>query len=261
MKIATWNVNSIAARLPRVLEFLQTHRPDVVCLQETRVEPEAFPHEACRELGYLAADHSTGGRSGVAILHRREIGALDVVRGLGGAPLPEEGRWIEATLGGLRVVSVYVINGRTLDDPMYALKLRFLEAMALRVGVLSRQPLVIGGDFNIAPTDADVYDPLAFVGATHVSEAERVRLRVICEAGVTDAFRHLAPDRVEHTWWDYRGGHFHRGMGLRIDLWLASSSVLPRVRSCGIDRSFRKGQKPSDHAPLLLDLDEGMPAA
>ncbi|MBM3139389.1 MAG: exodeoxyribonuclease III [Chloroflexi bacterium] len=255
MKLATWNVNSVNARLPRVLEFLETHGPDVVCLQETKCEEAAFPHEALAAAGYRAVDHSTGRWAGVAILARADGAPAAEARGLPGSPVPEEGRWIEATVGGVRVASVYVINGRALDDPMYGAKLAFLDAMARRAAELAGSPLVVCGDFNIAPADIDVYDPAAFAGATHVSEPERERLRAILATGLVDGFRRVAPDTVQHTWWDYRAGHFHKGMGLRIDLVLASEGLAGRLRSCGIDRDFRKGPKPSDHAPVLAEFE------
>lgn len=249
MKITTWNVNSIKARLPRLLEFLDTHAPDVVCLQETKSSPEQFPHEPLAEAGYVAADHSKGRWAGVAILSPRSKAPTDMRLGLPGTPLPDDARWIEATVEGIRFVSVYVVNGRSLEDPMYDTKLAFLDAMAARVKTLAAEPLVVTGDFNIAPADVDVWDPARLEGGTHVSDAERARLRAILDAGVVDAFRALHPEEVGFTWWDYRAGHFHRGMGLRIDLTLVSPDLARRVTSCGIDRSFRKGPKPSDHAP------------
>lgn len=252
MKLATWNVNSVKARIPRILEFLHTHRPDVLCLQETKTTAATFPRGAFLEAGYAAADHSGGQWAGVAILAPQGTPITDVVCGLPGAPLPGEARWIEATVGGVRVVSVYVINGRTLDDPMYPAKLEFLDAMAARVRALQGQPLVVAGDFNIAPADADVYSPAAFAHSTHVTPEERARLRAILDAGTVDAFRHLDPEGVQYTWWDYRGGDFHRGLGLRIDLALVSPDLAEALESCGIDREFRKGPKPSDHAPLIL---------
>ena len=256
MRLATWNVNSVRARLPRLLELLELHRPDVVCLQETKVDAGAFPHEQLAAAGYHAADHSAGRWAGVAVLAPSERALDDVARGLAGSPLPEEARWVEATVDGVRVVSVYVINGRALDDPMYEAKLGFLEAMAARARDLAGQPLVIAGDFNIAPADIDVWDPAAFAGATHVSAPERERLRAILATGLEDAFRVVAPERVQHSWWDYRQGHFHRGMGLRIDLALVSPDLASRLRAAGIDRDFRKGPKPSDHAPVLLELED-----
>ena len=255
MKIATWNVNSVKARIPRVLEFLHTHRPDILCLQETKTTAEGFPRGAFLEAGYQAVDHSGGQWAGVAILAPMGVPITDVVLGLPGAPLANEARWIEATVDGVRAVSVYVINGRTRDDPMFPAKLSFLEAMSERVSALAGQPLVVAGDFNIAPADVDVYSPAAFRNSTHVTPDERERLERILERGVVDAFRHLEPEAVQYTWWDYRGGDFHRGLGLRIDLALVSPDLAAALRSCGIYREFRKGPKPSDHAPLILEID------
>ena len=172
MKLATWNVNSVRARMPRLLEFLAVHEPDVVCLQETKTAPGDFPAGALREAGYEAADESGGRWAGVAILAREDHAIEDVARGLPGSPLPEDARWIEATVAGVRAVSVYVVNGRALDDPMYEAKLAFLDAMAERAEALADHPLVIAGDFNIARADMDVWDPAAFEGATHTSAPE-----------------------------------------------------------------------------------------
>ena len=255
MKIATWNVNSVKARIPRVLEFLHVHRPDIVCLQETKTTAEGFPRGAFMEAGYTAVDRSAGQWAGVALLAPMGTEITDVVLGLPGAPLETEARWIEATINGVRAVSVYVINGRTLDDPMFPAKLAFLEAMGDRISALAGQPLVVAGDFNIAPADVDVHSPSAFAGSTHVTPDERGRLSAILERGMVDAFRHLEPEAVQYTWWDYRGGDFHRGLGLRIDLALLSPDLAASLRSCGIDRDFRKGPKPSDHAPLILEID------
>jgi exodeoxyribonuclease-3 len=174
--------------------------------------------------------------------------------GLPSEPAEDEARWIEATVGELRVVSVYVPNGRAPDTPTYRDKLLFLDAMAERIGALSGEPLVVAGDFNVCPTDLDVYDPDAFVGSTHVTAPERERFRALLDAGTVDAFRELHPDEPGFTWWDYRQGHFHRKLGLRIDAHLVSHPLAGRIESCGIDRNFRKGAKPSDHAPLLLEL-------
>jgi len=255
MLIVTWNVNSLKARLPRVLEFLETHQPDVLCLQETKVTSEAFPHLDVQAAGYHAIEHSSGRWTGVAILVRDgvEVGD-DIVRGLPGEPLIEDARWVEATVGGVRVASVYVVNGRSLDDPMFEHKLTFLDAMERRVREWSGTPYVVTGDFNIAPADVDVYDPAAWADSTHVTPDERGRLQRLLDAGCVDAYRHLDPDGVHYTWWDYRQGAFHRGWGLRIDLALVSNDLATRIARCEIDRDFRKGEKPSDHAPLLLEL-------
>jgi exodeoxyribonuclease-3 len=256
MLLATWNVNSLTARLPRVLEFLGTHRPDVLCLQETKVGEAAFPTEALAAAGYAAA-HLSGGRwAGVAVLSPAGTAPFDVVRGLPGEARAEEARWVEATVGGLRVASVYVTNGRALDTPTYEEKLTFLDAMRDRLAVLAGGdlPVYVAGDFNIAYEDRDVWDPSLFVGTTHTSRAERERLDAILAAGLVDAFRVAQPEATGFTYWDYRAGMFHKNLGMRIDLALVSARLAPRVVRCGIDRDFRKGLKPSDHAPLLLEL-------
>jgi exodeoxyribonuclease-3 len=252
VRLATWNVNSLKVRMPRVLELLELHRPDLVLLQETKSEPDAFPTLELEAAGYRAAHHSAGRWAGVAILAHDE--PAEVCAGLEGEPARDEARWIEATVGGVRVVSVYVPNGRTVDSPFYADKLRFLDAAAERIAALSGEPLIVAGDFNVCPADLDVYDPAAFVGETHVTAPERERFAALLDAGVTDAFRELHPDEPGFTWWDYRQGHFHRKMGLRIDAVLLSPPLAERLESCGIDRDFRKGPKPSDHAPLLADI-------
>jgi exodeoxyribonuclease-3 len=254
MKLVSWNVNSLKARMPRVLELLAAHAPDVVLLQETKCADDAFPTVELEAAGYRAVHHSGGRWAGVAILAREQ--PTDPAIGLPGEPAVDEARWIEATVAGVRVVSVYVPNGRAPDTPTYADKLRFLEAMAERIGTLAGGPLVVAGDFNVCPTDRDVYDPAAFVGATHVTAPERERFAALLDAGVVDAFRELHPDEPGFTWWDYRRGHFHRKMGLRIDAHLVSPPLAGRIAACGIDRDFRKGTKPSDHAPLLLELSD-----
>lgn len=259
MLLATWNVNSLKARLPRLLEFLNAHRPDVLCLQETKASADSFPHSDLKDIGYAAADHSAGRWAGVAILAPVERPVTDIVRGLPAEPRPEEARWVEATVGTggepIRVVSVYVPNGRAPDHPAFLDKLAFLDAMAERASALAGTLAFVAGDVNVAPADLDVYDPAAFVGGTHTSEAERSRLQAVLATGLVDAFRYLDPQTAQFTWWDYRGGHFHKNLGMRIDLGLLSPGLAKRCRRCGIDRSFRKGPKPSDHAPLLLELD------
>jgi exodeoxyribonuclease-3 len=257
VKIVTWNVNSLKMRLPRVLELLAEHAPDIGLLQETKSEPAAFAVDELAAAGYQAVHHSAGRWAGVAIVARRELELADPVAGLAGELQPGEARWIEATVGGLRVASVYVPNGRAPGTPTFDEKLAFLDAIAARLGALREagQPHVVGGDFNVAPADVDVYDPEAFAGATHVTAAERGRLEAIIAAGgLVDAYRALHPDEVQHTWWDYRQGHFHRGLGLRIDLMLISEALGARLLACGIARDYRKGSKPSDHAPLIVEL-------
>ena len=255
MRIVTWNVNSLRARLPRVLEFLADRRPDVACLQETKVAPDTFPVDELRAAGYEAV-HSSGGQwAGVAILARHGLALDDPALALDGDAVPGEARWCEATVDGIRFASVYVPNGRTLDSPEFPRKLAFLDAMAQRAAALRGAPALIAGDMNVAPADADVYDPAAFIGGTHVSADERGRLEQIQSAGeLVDAYRALHPSEPQFTWWDYRAGHFHKGLGLRIDLALLSASLRPRLQACGMVRDYRKGTKPSDHAPLLVDL-------
>ena len=254
MKLATWNVNSLKVRLPRVLELLGTHAPDVLLMQETKCEPDAFPHAELAEAGYHAVHHSAGRWAGVAVL-AREAEPADVCAGLADEPAADEARWVEATVGDLRVVSVYVPNGRAVDSPTYHDKLRFLEAAAGRVRELAAAgPLVVAGDFNVCPTDLDVYDPAAFVGSTHVTEPERERFRAILDGGLVDSYRRLHPDEPGFTWWDYRAGHFHKKLGLRIDAVLVTPDLGERLVECGIDRNFRKGPKPSDDARLLAEL-------
>ena len=256
MLVVTWNVNSLNARLPRVLEFLAEHEPDVVCLQETKCSAQAFPLGELEQAGYRAVHHSAGRWAGVALLARDVLDISEPHLGLPGEPAAEEARWCEARIAGVRFVSVYVPNGRSPENPEFQRKLEFLDAMASRVGELADRPLLLAGDLNIAPADIDVYDPSAFVDCTHVTPQERSRLEAILDRGMIDAYRKLHPETVQYTWWDYRAGHFHRGFGLRIDLALLTRELEPRLSGCGIDRNYRKGQKPSDHAPLLVELSD-----
>jgi exodeoxyribonuclease-3 len=255
MRVVTWNVNSLRQRMPRVLEFLKEFQPDVACLQETKSPADAFPDLELAAAGYSAVNLSAGQWSGVALLARAGLELEDPVLGLPGDSVPEEARWCEATVGGIRFASVYVPNGRTPDNPEFPRKLAFLDAFAARVAELGPGRLIVTGDMNIAPADADVYDPAAFAGSTHVTPEERGRLEKILGLGMVDAYRRLHPDEVQYTWWDYRAGNFHKGLGLRIDLMLVSDELAGGLRSCGMVRDYRKGVKPSDHAPLLAELD------
>ncbi len=258
MKLATWNVNSLKARLDRVLSFLTEHRPDILCIQETRVAADAFPHAELGEVGYAAVDYSGGQWAGVAILAPTGTDIGRTAAGLPGEVDEAECRWVEADVAGLRVASVYVPNGRAVGTPTFAAKLVFLDAMQARVAALlaaGGPPLVVCGDMNIAPSDLDVYDPAAFATSTHVTPEERGRLQAILDLGLVDAFRYLEPDRVRYTWWDYRAGNFHKNLGLRIDLMLVHKQLAPLLSSCDIVRDYRKGSKPSDHAPLMAELD------
>jgi len=252
VQLVTWNVNSLRARLPRLLELLVTHAPDVVCLQETKVADADFPAGELHAAGYQAVHHSGGRWAGVALLARHDLSLTNASRGLVGEPSVGEARWVEATIEGWRLASVYVPNGRALDSPSFTAKLAFLDALAARAPELDG----VLGDFNVAPADQDVYDPAAFVGSTHVSEDERGRLSAVLAGDLVDGYRRLHPDGVAYTWWDYRQGHFHRRMGLRIDLALLSERLCTRLRECTVLRDFRKGQRPSDHAPLRCVLDD-----
>jgi len=257
MRLATWNVNSIGARLPRLLDWLERAEPDVVCLQETKTAE--FPAAEVKALGYQSAAYGSGRWNGVALLSR--VGLDDVAHGFAGEPgFPEpETRAISATCGGLRVWSVYVPNGRTLDDEHYAYKLTWLAALRTALaGEIATQPdLVVCGDFNVAPTDADVWDPAVFVGSTHVTPAEREALAGLRALGLHDVVPTPMKGPNPFTYWDYRAGMFHQDKGMRIDLVYATATVADRVGSATIDREARKGKGPSDHAPIVVDLTDG----
>ena len=260
MRIATWNVNSVVARLPRLVGWLEQAAPDVVCLQETKVGADAFPADAVAPLGYAVAHHGEGRWNGVAVLSR--LGLDDVVRGLPADPgFPDEhtleARTIAATCGPVRVRSVYVPNGRTPDDPHYGYKLRWLAALeaAAAADASGELPFAVMGDFNVAPTDADVWDPAVFVDSTHVTPAERAGLAALRETGLTDVIPRIAKGPHPYTYWDYRAGAFHKGMGMRIDLVYANAALSAAVSDAWVDREARKGTGPSDHAPVIVDLD------
>ena len=258
MRIATWNVNSVKQRVPRLLPWLDERLPDVVCLQETKLADEVFIDLLGEELsrrGYEIAVHGEATWNGVAILSR--VGLDDVVAGIDGAPgFPgPESRAISATCGGVRVVSVYVPNGRIPGSEHYEYKLAWLAA--LRALVAQRpEATIVCGDMNIAPTDEDVFDPDAYVGETHVTPAEREALAELQSLGLRDVVRDRWPGERIFTYWDYRAGMFHQDLGMRIDLVLASEPVADRVRAAWVDRQARKGSGPSDHAPVIVDLDE-----
>ncbi len=248
MKVVTWNVNSLTARWPRVEGWLQEHHPNVLLIQETKQTDEKFPSKELAALGYESAHYGQGQWNGVAIFSN--VGIDDVVRGFGDDD--PEARIIGATCDGVRVYSCYIPNGRALDDPHYAYKLAWLAK--LRDLLAAREPgqhTVVGGDFNVTPSDLDVYDPSQFVGATHVSEPEREALRALEATGLTDLTRALHPEVPSYSWWDYRNGAFHRGWGLRIDLLYVDAGLLALATDSYVDRDARKGEKPSDHAPVV----------
>ncbi len=256
MRLATWNVNSLVARMPRVVDWLEHVRPDVLCMQETKVADASFPRSELEALGYEVASHGDGRWNGVAILSA--VGVAEVARGFAEEPgFPErEARALAATCGGLRVWSIYAPNGRALDSPAFAYKLAWLAALrkAIEADLERSSALALCGDFNIAPSDKDVWDPQAFVGSTHVTDAEREELRGLLRLGLSD-LRPRALKGAPFTYWDYRAGMFHLGQGMRIDLVLASDAVASGVSDAYIDRDARKGHKPSDHAPVVVDFE------
>ncbi|MEE3851151.1 exodeoxyribonuclease III [Gordonia sp. LSe1-13] len=263
MRVATWNVNSVKQRIPRLLPWLDQRQPDVVCLQETKLSDDAF-HEVLgadlAERGYEIAHVGQGQWNGVALLSK--VGLDDVRRGFDGVPgypepeSPTEARAVSALCGGVRIHSLYVPNGRTPDSDHYRYKLEWLAR--LRDSVAAGDDAVdtmLCGDMNIAPADADVFDPDAYVGHTHVTEPERAALAAFGSLGLHDVVRDRWPDDRVFSYWDYRAGMFHKDLGMRIDLVLAGGPVAERVAAAWIDRQARKGSKPSDHAPVIVDLD------
>jgi exodeoxyribonuclease III len=257
VRIATWNVNSVKQRVPRLLPWLDQRKPDILCLQETKLADDAFMDLLGADVasrGYEVAVHGEPRWNGVAILSK--VGLEDVVRGLPDGPgFPEpEARAIAATCDQIRVHSVYVPNGREPDSDHYKYKLAWLASLEQLVRS-GRDSAVVCGDMNIAPTDSDVFDPAAYVGQTHVTAPERAALVSLESVGLHDVVRDRWPDRRVFTYWDYRAGMFHQDLGMRIDLVLATDSVAGRVKAAWVDRHARKGTAPSDHAPVIVDLD------
>lgn len=253
--IVTWNVNSLKARLPRVEAWLAEVRPDVVLLQETKLAQDKFPSDAMSALGYESAHFGQGQWNGVAILS--QVGLTDVTRNFAeGIEQDAEARIISATCGGIRVSSVYVPNGRALDHDHYKYKLSWMARLRehLDATCASTDDVVVGGDFNIAPEDRDVWDMTQFADATHVSAPEREALENVCAFGMEDTFRRFHDEAGLFSWWDYRGGSFHKGHGMRIDLLLATRSVAEKATWTAVDRNARKGDSPSDHAPVMLKI-------
>jgi exodeoxyribonuclease III len=254
VKLATWNVNSLTARWNRVAGWIEANEPDVLCMQETKQDDDRFPFAGFKDLGYEAVHHGEGRWNGVAIVSR--VGIDHVRRGFGTDEDEHGARMVAATCDGVDVMSCYVPNGRALDDPFFEKKLAWLDRLASDIGEIPpTRALVVAGDFNVAPTDLDVWDPAAFVGATHVTDQERDRVRAICALGLDDVVRAKYGDEQLFTWWDYRNGSFHRGWGLRIDLVLCSSVVARAITVARVDRDARKGVKPSDHAPVVIEFD------
>jgi exodeoxyribonuclease-3 len=254
MRLVTWNVNSVRARLERVKAYLERARPDVVCLQETKVVDADFPLEPLKALGYHVTTHGQKTYNGVAILSREA--PTDVVRGMGDPELDAEARVLAATVGGVRVIDVYVPNGQEVGAPKYAYKLKWLTRLRATLDARHRadEPLVVCGDFNIAPEDRDVWDVELWRGKNLFSDPEKQALRELCAFGLADALRLVNDESGVYTWWDYRAGAFHRGWGMRIDHFLATKSLTSRLKSVVVERDERKGKEASDHAPVVAEF-------
>ncbi len=259
MRVVSWNVNSIRSRTGHVARWIETHAPDVVALQETKCTDAAFPAEVFTDRGYEVVHHGRDHWNGVAIASR--VGLVDVLPGFPGPQRPpfDEARVLSATCGGLRVVSLYVPNGRGLDDPHYLFKLVWLERLrsVAAAELAAGAPLLLLGDFNVAPTDRDIYDPVRWRRRTHASPPERAAVAALVDLGLVDPHRERDPGPGLFTWWGYRPGMFETDRGLRIDLALVAPSVAARVVDAWIDRGARAEPQPSDHAPVVLDLADG----
>ena len=254
MLIATWNVNSLKARLPRVQQWILENKPDVICIQETKMKDAVFPSLVFHEMGYESAHFGQGQWNGVAILSK--VGLDNVINNFAVGEPDGEARIISAECGGITVVCVYVPNGRELEHDHYQYKLRWMKQLKQHVIKIAKPTgdVIVTGDFNIAPNDIDVWDPAALVGSTHVSAPEREVLNDLCAWGLTDIYRDQHPEPKLFSWWDYRDGGFHKNHGMRIDLLLVSESVAKRTKMTVVDRNARKGEKPSDHAPVVMEL-------
>jgi exodeoxyribonuclease III len=259
VKLVTWNVNSVRQRLARLLAMLERHQPDVVCLQETKVEDADFPTMEVSAAGYEVATLGQRAYNGVAILSR--VGLDSVATGFDGDPVPQQSRVVAADAGGIDIVCVYVVNGKEVGDPAYMTKLAWLEALRSWLAATRdpERPLIVAGDFNIAPDDRDVWDAELWAGKNLASEPERERLRAIMDWGLTDLGRASAGDvQGPFAYWDYQAGAFHKGWGLRIDLALGTAPVAARLKEVVVERDERKptfGEgKPSDHAPVIVTL-------
>lgn len=255
MILATWNVNSITARLPHVLNFLERVRPNVLCMQETKVIDEKFPREELEALGYVLEIYGEKSYNGVAIASDKPL--TDVVRGFPNDEHVAQKRMISGVYDGIRIIDVYIPNGGELGSDKYAYKLRWIEELSchLQTAHDASKPLVICGDFNVAPLDIDVYDPVLLKGAVLMSEPERTAIEKVRQWGFVDVFRKHHPDRIVYSWWDYRAGAFKKDQGLRIDHIWATPSLAERSRSIYIDREMRRETQPSDHAPLIVEFE------
>ncbi len=254
MKLATWNVNSLKVRLPQVLDWLAVHQPDALCLQETKLEDVNFPVDAIHAAGYRVAFAGQKTYNGVAIISRSE--PSDIAVGIAGFDDPQK-RVISATLDGTRIVCAYVPNGESVESDKYRYKLDWLARFRgwLEQELKSHPALAVLGDYNIAPDDRDVYDPVAWAGKVLCSEPERAAFGTLLALGLSDSFRQFDQPERSWTWWDYRMNMFKRKIGLRIDHVLLSAPLTARCRTCSIDVAPRAAERPSDHAPVVCGLE------
>lgn len=254
VKLATWNINSIRVRLDPLLDWLDEHRPDVVLFQETKVTDQEFPVDELGDAGYDAVFYGQRAYNGVAIISRDEL--TGVVRGLPGDGKDDHRRLISAETAGIRFVSLYVPNGQSLKSEQYTYKLSWLERLhgQLEAFGVPEKPVVLAGDFNIAPSDLDVWDPDATSGGTHVSPPERAAFQKLLDRGLIDTYRALHPEKRQFTWWDYRAGQWQRNEGMRIDHFLLTRTLFDRVEKITVDTKTRAGERASDHAPVILQL-------
>ena len=254
MKIVTWNVNSIRKRLDIVVAWIEAHQPDVLLLQETKVTDELFPQAPFIERGLQVAIHGQKSLNGVAIIAKSPI--EDVMTGLPGDPEDAQARYIEATINGVRIASVYVPNGTQVGSDKFAFKMAFFDRMQTHLGRLASadQPLLVGGDYNVAPDERDVYDPDDCAGDICFHDAERAKWRALTHLGLYDGYRAVHPTKRQYSWWDMRGGAWEKGEGMRIDHFLCSAPALDRIIDADADAQARAGQGVSDHVPVWVEL-------
>jgi len=254
MKIVTWNVNSVRSRIEHVCAFLKAHSPDVLLMQEIKAMAGTFPFETLEDLGYNIAIYEQKSYNGVAILSKRPL--EDVRRGIPGNEDDPQARYIEAVTGNIRVASLYVPNGQDMGTEKYVYKLAFLKKLQehLKTLLSYNEVLIVGGDYNIAPQDLDIYDPIPYEGHIFITPSERAAFREIINLGMVDAYRTLHPQSPGYTWWNYRQGSFQKNQGVRIDHLLLSPQAADRLQACEVDSSFRGLERPSDHAPVWCHI-------